>query len=687
MSLLPNNTFASPGNSIYGGPNAGLQTLSQTGNTVSLSPSGGSVDIAATTLVADTAQKTTALSYDIGFLATTVNGELLIKGRTEVGEPLNPANLSVTGTLEVGGAISDNSTATGSAGQFLSAGAGGEAVWATIPGGSGVAAVNAGTNISIPDPGVPVVSVAITSDLDMNGYNITTPSNLTIATDTGTVTISNPVIGVGGAQLNVNGSASIRGDTAQLQILDNAGVQKGSLSYNVIDGQTHLDATDIAVSSSSDIDVTANDGAIDIRTSGSGNIGLTAYEFINITAQNNDVGITGDNAVSITATRADLSLTATAGNVTITANESNINLDSHTDIGISCNNGGTITVGGADTGTINITTGSGSGNMTLSVPAGTFSATCDGDLSLVSGAGELGISAGVGTISISAPSGTASLTSGEDLTLSAGYDLIMTAGASASLTTTSGGIELHSNGANLVLASSGDGVTISSGGGDQVSITGGGGGINCSTTSGGNIGLTSDGNITMTAGSQLVANVTDNVTVTGGADVSISTTNPTGIAQIATANTFVSLDEATQSITLTAGSNINLTPAVGSQVVITGGDLNMSAQRIIGINNVQYEHSYSTTGVTLTANSTAIQTFNGTGLTATLLLVDATNVGRQFIITNVAIVGLTVSASGGQLIYYNVGSASATTRTLAPGHSQILTAIRTGVSTYGWSMV
>ena len=470
MSLLPNNTFASPGNSLYGGPNAGLQTLSQTGNTVSLSPSGGSVDIATTTLVADTAQKTTALTYDNGFLATTVNGELLIHGRTEVGEPLNPANLSVTGTLELGGAISDNSTSTGSAGQVLTAGAGGQAVWATPGGGGGVSSVNAGTNISIPDPGVPVVSVAITSDLDManhsitslnsinayafaqlginapgsvsiqtpqlaipslatydanvltvdafgivttapvpastwvgtatsdlnmNGYNITTPSNLTIATDTGTVTISNPVVGVGGAQLNVNGSASIRGDTAQLQILDNAGSQKGSLSYNVIDGQTHLVGTDLAISS--------------------------------------------DNVVDITAT-ADISLFASTGNINITAHESSIGLDSHTDIGISCNNGGNITVGGVNTTTVSVTA-----------------------------AGELILSGtGVGITANDGSSLTLSSTSGE---------ISLTAGGNTSITSSGGGIELHANGSNLVLASSGDAVSISSGGGDHVSISAGGDGL------------------------------------------------------------------------------------------------------------------------------------------------------------------------------------------------------------------
>jgi hypothetical protein len=52
------------------------QVLSQTGNTVSLSGGGGSVNVASTTSVASSAQKTTAITYDTGLLETNVAGVL-----------------------------------------------------------------------------------------------------------------------------------------------------------------------------------------------------------------------------------------------------------------------------------------------------------------------------------------------------------------------------------------------------------------------------------------------------------------------------------------------------------------------------------------------------------------------------------------------------------------------------------
>lgn len=52
------------------------QVLSQAGNTVSLSGGGGSVNVASTTSVATSAQKTTAITYDTGLLETNVAGVL-----------------------------------------------------------------------------------------------------------------------------------------------------------------------------------------------------------------------------------------------------------------------------------------------------------------------------------------------------------------------------------------------------------------------------------------------------------------------------------------------------------------------------------------------------------------------------------------------------------------------------------
>jgi hypothetical protein len=103
---------------------------------------------------------------------------------------------------------------------------------------------------------------------------------------------------------------------------------------------------------------------------------------------------------------------------------------------------------------------------------------------------------------------------------------------------------------------------------------------------------------------------------------------------------------------------------------------------------VQYASSYRTTGTTLNTTSTYAQTFNGTTLTATLPIVNGINVGTQYLITNTNADNLIVASSSSQLIYSSSGSASATTRTLATGHSQIFTAIMTtSASNFGWSMV
>ena len=86
--------------------------------------------------------------------------------------------------LRLSGGVIDNSLSSGTAGQFLGCGAGGEVLWATPGGGGGgIVAVNAGTNISIPDPGIPVVSLAISSAIEMNSYNITSTGALAVQSD------------------------------------------------------------------------------------------------------------------------------------------------------------------------------------------------------------------------------------------------------------------------------------------------------------------------------------------------------------------------------------------------------------------------------------------------------------------------------------------------------------------------
>jgi hypothetical protein len=109
----------------------------------------------------------------------------------------------------------------------------------------------------------------------------------------------------------------------------------------------------------------------------------------------------------------------------------------------------------------------------------------------------------------------------------------------------------------------------------------------------------------------------------------------------------------------------------------------------LNANNIKYPATFNNASASLTTSSNAVQTFNGSSLIATLPNASATNVGIQYTITNINASALTVTTVGGtQLIYSSTGVASATSRSLAQGHSHIFTAIQTtSGSAFGWSMV
>lgn len=186
-------------------------------------------------------------------------------------------------------------------------------------------------------------------------------------------------------------------------------------------------------------------------------------------------------------------------------------------------------------------------------------------------------------------------------------------------------------------------------------------------------------------------------------------------------NTAIIIDEPNGQIDLNAdvGSvNLNSSNAIslnaqpsGEITIFTGGDIRIG--NIAGAGNqnellinttkmktkttngfqltdstIQYPSTYRAISASLTTTSFYAQTFNGASLTATLPQVDGNNVGYQFLITNTNASALSVASSSSQLIYSSTGTASATTRSLAVGHSQIFTAIRTtATNAYGWSMV
>lgn len=190
------------------------QALSQTGNTVSLSGGGGSVNISTTTTVAATAQKTTAISYSGGLLATNIDGLLTIGEGSAIGATrveggniivqrdddlpalelvTGPASASVAfdGTkilmpaVGISGEIYDSFGSAGAAGQQLqSSGPGLPWVWGAGS-GVGLTAVVAGSNIGVDNtnPIAPIVNVEISSTLDMSGQDISGAGSITASSD------------------------------------------------------------------------------------------------------------------------------------------------------------------------------------------------------------------------------------------------------------------------------------------------------------------------------------------------------------------------------------------------------------------------------------------------------------------------------------------------------------------------
>lgn len=151
-------------------PPAAPQVLSQSGNDILLSGGGGSVDVSTTTLVAATGVKTTAMTYDAGLLFTSITGDLFVE-RTEVGTPLTPQPLTVNGSLDVVIDPTGSVTLT-NLGSVLPAGQNVlyiDPILGTVGQGSAPAGSWVGT---------------AASDLNMNGYNITSPSDLDITSTT-----------------------------------------------------------------------------------------------------------------------------------------------------------------------------------------------------------------------------------------------------------------------------------------------------------------------------------------------------------------------------------------------------------------------------------------------------------------------------------------------------------------------
>ncbi len=85
MSTLASGVFGNPNTPYFvlaGATGTAVQVLSLSGDTLSLSNGGGSVDVATASAVALTTQKTSAMTYDTGLLTTSFDGQIVLPNPT-----------------------------------------------------------------------------------------------------------------------------------------------------------------------------------------------------------------------------------------------------------------------------------------------------------------------------------------------------------------------------------------------------------------------------------------------------------------------------------------------------------------------------------------------------------------------------------------------------------------------------
>lgn len=240
------------------------QTLSLTGDTLAIS-GGNSVDVANATTVSTSKVKLTAQTYIAGFNTTNFTGDVRSEGRVISAPPLGLgtatlngglANVTITGiagnnpsvlfeksvdkasivyngadilmstikvsTISVNAEIYDSFGSPGSAGmQLQSSGPGLGTVWGAGS-GVGLTAVIAGSNIAVDNtnPIAPIVSLAINSTINMNGFNI------------------------------VNGNdILLKGTNPSVDFFNSANVQKAGLDYVESSDKITLSCTDVVAES------------------------------------------------------------------------------------------------------------------------------------------------------------------------------------------------------------------------------------------------------------------------------------------------------------------------------------------------------------------------------------------------------------------------------------------------------
>lgn len=155
----------------------------------------------------------------------------------------------------------------------------------------------------------------------------------------------------------------------------------------------------------------------------------------------------------------------------------------------------------------------------------------------------------------------------------------------------------------------------------------------------------------------------------------------------------VAIYQSSRNITLDSNSgttNLGDINSIGNSTKLIIDDitskiqLNANSPIYVPNSGIQMSSQYNTTSQVFTTDSKYIQTFDGASLTATLPSINSTNVGIQFLITNIDATTLVVSSDGVQTIY--LSGSSATSQIIPTNYSYLLTSIQNGAATYGWTM-
>lgn len=323
MSLCP-SIVAGNGESLdYYFALAGAgQVLSQSGDTVSLSGGGGSVNIATTTSVASSAQKTTAITYNGGLLETNISGILNVG----LGSPIGSTRVE-------GGNVVISRTDAPPAIEFTS--------------GANTATIEYDAFGLVLNSGVGPMNL-ITNGIG-DTFDVTSYDKLTLTSTAGVVEIKAPAneifinAGSGGLYLDgtnitatatnnavfgsSTGEVQINADTGIYQTANGAGSQialtatggpitiTGNGSVGIESQTLNVDLTaaaNINMTAAADISIQANGNPaaqVSIGTSNTvfnmdestGGITLTAPNSLNLTASVGDLVLTGTNIESATA--------------------------------------------------------------------------------------------------------------------------------------------------------------------------------------------------------------------------------------------------------------------------------------------------------------------------------------------------------------------------------------------------